>query len=46
MSTRGWTILCLSVIALLAVNYVLGWQLHVFLGRKLIDLIEWMAFWR
>ena len=23
-----------------------GWDLHVFLGRKLLDLIDYIAFWR
>lgn len=25
---------------------VFGWNLHIFLGRKLIDLTEYLAFWR
>ena len=26
--------------------FVFGWDLHVFLGRKLGELIEYIAFWR
>jgi len=27
-------------------HFYLDWNAPVFLGRKLLDLIEWMAFWR
>ena len=30
----------------IALNFYLGWELHIFLGRKLLDLIEYLAFWR
>jgi len=31
----------------LGLDYALfDWSNTVFLGRKLVDLIEWMAFWR
>lgn len=31
----------------LGLDYSLfAWENTIFLGRKLIDLIEWMAFWR
>jgi hypothetical protein len=36
----------LALLAVLAANVAFGWELHVFLGRKLVDLIEWLAFWR
>ena len=26
--------------------FVYGWDLHIFLGRKLVELIEYLAFWR
>lgn len=26
--------------------FVFGWNLHIFLGRRLIDLTEYLAFWR
>jgi hypothetical protein len=39
--------LALIIAALLAVDYSrYDWANTVFLIRKLIDLIEWMAFWR
>ncbi len=46
MSNRGWFILALILAALVAINFAMGWQLHVFLGRKFVDLIDWTAFWR
>ncbi|MEP3345249.1 MAG: hypothetical protein ABJN34_10400 [Litoreibacter sp.] len=33
-----------SVIA--ADQFVFGWDLHIFLGRKLLELTEYIAFWR
>ena len=46
MSTRSWAALALILAALAAANQAMGWELQVFLGRKLSDLIHWMAFWR
>lgn len=46
MSNRGWFILALLLAILVAANFLFGWQMHIFLGRKLVELIEWMAFWR
>ena len=46
MKHRSWVFLALALAALVAANAALGWQAHVFLGRKLVDLIHWMAFWR
>ncbi len=37
----------LLLIALLAVDYALfDWANSLFLSRKFVALIEWMAFWR
>jgi hypothetical protein len=36
----------LVLAALIALNFVLGLEAHVFLGRKLLDLIWLLAFWR
>ncbi len=33
-------------VILLADWFVFGWDLHIFLGRKLIELTEYLAFWR
>ena len=39
--------IALSILALLAADQmILGWDLHIVLGRRLEDLIAWMAFWR
>ena len=32
--------------ALLIVNFAFGLDVHIFLGRKLIELTHWLAFWR
>ena len=35
------------ILLFFGVDYlVYQWDLTVFLGRKLVELIEWMAFWR
>jgi hypothetical protein len=37
----------LFILAIFALDYyVIGADIHIFLGRKLGDLIEYMAFWR
>lgn len=36
----------LAILAVVAANLAFGWELHIFLGRKLVAVIEWMAFWR
>ncbi|WP_170307687.1 hypothetical protein [Aliiruegeria sabulilitoris] len=46
MSNRSWFILALVIAALIGLNFLFGWQMHIFLGRKFDALIEWMAFWR
>lgn len=39
--------LALVIAVILALDwFVFGWDLHVFLGRKGVDLIEYLAFWR
>jgi hypothetical protein len=27
-------------------NFYFGWELQIFLGRKLVELTEYLAFWR
>ncbi len=35
------------ILGLLAADYFyLGWDISVFLGRKMLELIEYLAFWR
>ncbi len=39
--------LALLVFAFFGVDfYFYDWQLSVYLGRKMLDMIEYMAFWR
>ncbi len=41
--------IALGVIILIALGwdgFLNDWNATLFLGRKLADLIEWMAFWR
>lgn len=47
MTNRLALFLALVIIGILAADLLyFGWDLHLFLGRKLADLIEYMAFWR
>ena len=34
------------ILAVLVANFALGLDLHVFLGRRFLDLVQWVAFWR
>jgi len=35
------------VLAVLALDWaVFGWDLHIHLGRRFVDLIEYLSFWR
>lgn len=47
MTTRLAILLVVAIAALLAADLLhFGWDIHVLLGRTLIDLTERMAFWR
>ncbi|MEP5760611.1 MAG: hypothetical protein ABJ327_15120 [Litoreibacter sp.] len=46
MTNRLAAILAILLLALIAVNFWLGWELHIFLGIKLIEFTEYLAFWR
>ncbi|MDV7143933.1 hypothetical protein R3X27_14695 [Tropicimonas sp. TH_r6] len=46
MSNRSWSILAIIIAALIALDLVMGWEAHMFLARKFVDLIHWIAFWR
>ena len=40
-----WFVIIIA--AFLAIDGVLfGWTMSLFLGRKFVDLLYWMAFWR
>lgn len=38
--------IALLVVAVLALDYALGLGLGLFLARRLLDLIQFLAFWR
>ncbi|EPX80200.1 hypothetical protein [Litoreibacter arenae] len=47
MTNKLAIVLALIIGGILAADFfVFGWDLHIFLGRKLLALIEYMAFWR
>lgn len=39
-------IACLLIGLIAADQLYFGWDLHIFLGRKFTDFIEYIAFWR
>ncbi len=46
MTNRIALWLGIVIVALVALNFALGLEVHVFLARKFIGLLEWIAFWR
>ncbi len=47
MTNRIAIVLALLVVAVFAVDaYAFGGTLPVFLGRKMLNLLTWLAFWR
>ena len=47
MTNRIAFVLGLLIVGALVVDYIFyGTEHSVFLGKKLTDLIEWLAFWR
>jgi hypothetical protein len=38
--------LALAIAAAVAADLWFGWEVHLRLGRALVALIEWLAFWR
>jgi hypothetical protein len=46
MTNRLAIILGLILLVIVIANAVFGWQLHIALGRRGAQLIEYMAFWR
>ncbi len=39
--------LALIIIGIVAADlFYFGWDLHLILGRELLRLLEWLAFWR
>ena len=45
MTNRIAVFLGIVILAVIAANFIFGWELHIFWGRKLADLIHWLAFW-
>lgn len=47
MTNRIALVLGLALLGLIAIDiFVFGTTHLVFLGKKMLELIEWMAFWR
>lgn len=47
MTNQLALILGIAIIAALTIDaYSYGWDNTLFLSRKLLDLIEWLKFWR
>ncbi|MFV2052582.1 hypothetical protein [Aliiroseovarius sp. YM-037] len=47
MTNRIAIVLALMILVLIAADLLIfGWDLHVFLGKKLGELTEYIAFWR
>lgn len=47
MTNKIAIVLALIISGILAADlFVFGWDIHIFLGRKLLDLTEYLAFWR
>ena len=47
MTNQLALILGLVIVTCLAIDaYSFGWDNTLFLSRKLLDLIEWLKFWR
>lgn len=39
--------LALLILGFLAVDFhQYDWEMTIYLGRKLVELVEWLAFWR
>ncbi|SHE34589.1 hypothetical protein SAMN05444273_101159 [Litoreibacter ascidiaceicola] len=47
MTNKIAIVLGLLIVGIFAADlFVFGWDLHIFLGKKLMVLTEYMAFWR
>ncbi|WP_174239145.1 hypothetical protein [Litoreibacter roseus] len=47
MTNRLALVLGAIIVAVIAADLLIfNWNLHLFLGAKLVDLIEYLAFWR
>ena len=46
MTNKIALVLGLIVVAFFILNFLFGWDAHIFLGRKMIEFTHWLAFWR
>ena len=46
MTNRIALVIALAIVAILTLDYVFGFGLAVFLGRRFLDLINLIAIWR
>ena len=47
MTNKIAIFLGLAILLVVALDtFVFHWDLHIFIGRKLLDLISFIAFWR
>ncbi len=46
MTNKLAIVLGTLIVALLVANFAFGWEGHLFLARKFVDLTEYLAFWR
>ncbi|MBZ0130141.1 MAG: hypothetical protein K8F59_13595 [Rhodobacteraceae bacterium] len=47
MDNKTALVLALMIIALFVVDQAyLGWDIHLFLAREFLRLVDWVAFWR
>ena len=46
MTNRIAVGLGLVLLGLIALNFALGLEWHIYLGRKFLDLVRLIAFWR
>ncbi len=46
MTERGLLLILPGLLLLVALDGVAGWAGHIALGRLLLDVLHWLAFWR
>ena len=47
MTNKLALIIGLIIVSIFAADlFYFGWNLHLFLGRKMVEFIEYLAFWR
>lgn len=47
MDNKTALVLAVLIISVVAADLLyFSWDLHIFLGRQLLRIVEWLAFWR